>query len=111
MANDLPIVPLAPVDLSAVRAPAARSGDAQIRQSKRTFDEIFTFPGSRKSAQATDALDKNFSVHTPIWDILFGTYYLPDSWPTRYGLNGGGRLPRGWFTQLIYPLSRRWRGR
>jgi sterol desaturase/sphingolipid hydroxylase (fatty acid hydroxylase superfamily) len=59
----------------------------------------------------TDALDKNFSVHTPIWDILFGTYYLPDSWPTRYGLSGGSRVPRGWFTQLVYPMSRRWRGR
>ncbi len=59
----------------------------------------------------SDALDKNFSVHTPIWDILFGTYYLPDSWPTRYGLSGGGKVPGGWFTQLLHPLSRRWRGR
>jgi lathosterol oxidase len=59
----------------------------------------------------TEAVDKNFSVHTPIWDILFGTYYLPDSWPTRYGLSGGGTVPRGWFTQLVYPMSRWWRGR
>ena len=28
-----------------------------------------------------EAVDKNFAVHTPIWDILFGTYYLPDRWP------------------------------
>ena len=59
----------------------------------------------------SEAVDKNFSVHTPIWDILFGTYYLPDSWPTRYGLSGGGTVPRGWFTQLVYPMSRWWRGR
>ena len=59
----------------------------------------------------SEAVDKNFSVHTPIWDILFGTYYLPDSWPTRYGLSGGGKVPRGWFTQLVYPMSRWWRGR
>lgn len=61
------------------------------------------------SAEAA-AVDKNFSVHTPIWDILFGTYYLPDSWPTRYGLSGGGKVPRGWFRQLVHPLSRNWRG-
>ncbi len=59
----------------------------------------------------TNALDKNFSVHTPVWDILFGTYYLPDAWPTRYGLSGGGKVPSRWFAQLVYPLSRRWRGR
>lgn len=61
------------------------------------------------SAEAA-AVDKNFSVHTPIWDILFGTYYLPDSWPARYGLSGGGKVPRGWFRQLVHPLSRNWRG-
>src|SRR5688500_17320047 len=33
-----------------------------------------------------EAIDKNFAVHTPIWDILFGTYYHPDRWPTAYGL-------------------------
>jgi lathosterol oxidase len=61
------------------------------------------------SAEAA-AVDKNFSVHTPIWDILFGTYYLPDSWPARYGLSGGGKVPRGWFRQLVHPLSRNRRG-
>ena len=28
-----------------------------------------------------EAVDKNFAVHTPVWDMLFGTYYLPDRWP------------------------------
>lgn len=51
-----------------------------------------------------DAIDKNFSVHTPIWDLLFGTYYLPDRWPTRYGLSGGREVPRGWIRQLLHPI-------
>ena len=38
-----------------------------------------------------EAIDKNFAVHTPIWDILFGTYYLPDRWPSAYGLSGRTR--------------------
>jgi sterol desaturase/sphingolipid hydroxylase (fatty acid hydroxylase superfamily) len=54
-----------------------------------------------------EAVDKNFAVHTPIWDILFGTYYLPDRWPARYGLAGGRAVPRGWMKQLLYPFRRR----
>jgi lathosterol oxidase len=33
-----------------------------------------------------EAINRNFAVHTPIWDRAFGTYYLPDRWPARYGL-------------------------
>ena len=51
-----------------------------------------------------DAIDKNFSVHTPIWDLLFGTFYLPDRWPTRYGISGGREVPRGWIRQLLHPI-------
>jgi len=53
-----------------------------------------------------DAIDKNFAVHTPIWDLLFGTYYLPDRWPTRYGLSGERDVPGGWLKQLLYPFRR-----
>ena len=53
-----------------------------------------------------DAVDKNFAVHTPIWDILFGTYYLPDRWPTRYGLSDRRDVPSGWMKQLLYPFLR-----
>ena len=51
-----------------------------------------------------EAVDKNFAVHTPVWDICFGTYYLPDRWPTQYGLSGGRDVPARWLTQLIYPF-------
>lgn len=51
-----------------------------------------------------EAVNKNFSVHTPLWDILFGTYYLPDRWPAAYGLGGGRRVPARWLAQLIYPF-------
>lgn len=33
-----------------------------------------------------EAINKNFSVHLPIYDKLFGTYYLPNKWPEKYGL-------------------------
>ena len=54
-----------------------------------------------------EAIDKNFAVHTPIWDLLFGTYYLPDRWPATYGLASGREVPSRWLTQLFYPFRRR----
>lgn len=51
------------------------------------------------------AADKNFAVHLPLLDILFGTYYLPHRcWPARYGLNEG-KIPKNYLGQLIYPFS------
>jgi sterol desaturase/sphingolipid hydroxylase (fatty acid hydroxylase superfamily) len=38
-----------------------------------------------------EAVDKNFAVHTPIWDILFGTYYLPNPLAQRPWLVGSAR--------------------
>jgi sterol desaturase/sphingolipid hydroxylase (fatty acid hydroxylase superfamily) len=53
-----------------------------------------------------EAIDKNFAVHTPIWDLLFGTYYLPDRWPAAYGLSAPRDVPGRWFSQLTYPFRR-----
>jgi sterol desaturase/sphingolipid hydroxylase (fatty acid hydroxylase superfamily) len=54
-----------------------------------------------------EAVDKNFAVHTPIWDSLFGTYYLPNRWPIEYGLSDGRDVPARWVTQFAYPFRRR----
>jgi lathosterol oxidase len=53
-----------------------------------------------------EAMDKNFAVHTPLWDRLFGTYYLPDRWPAAYGLVGRRDVPGRWVTQLLHPFRR-----
>ena len=54
-----------------------------------------------------EAVDKNFAVHTPVWDILFGTYYLPARWPASSGLADHRRVPARWVTPLVYPFTRR----
>ena len=54
-----------------------------------------------------EAIDKNFSVHTPIWDRIFGTYYMPGRWPKAYGLVGDHKLPNNWLTQMIYPFKKK----
>ncbi len=53
------------------------------------------------------ALDKNYSVHSPLWDWLFGTLYLPDAWPKQYGICGERDVPTTWARQLVYPFRRR----
>lgn len=55
----------------------------------------------------SDAVDKNFAVHSPIWDRLFGTYYMPGRWPERYGLAGPREVPAGWPRQFLYPFMGR----
>ena len=57
-------------------------------------------------AAEAEAIDTNFAVHTPLWDLLFGTYFLPDRWPTAYGICGGSRVPVGWLRQLVHPFRR-----
>jgi sterol desaturase/sphingolipid hydroxylase (fatty acid hydroxylase superfamily) len=49
-----------------------------------------------------EAIDKNFAVHFPALDLLFGTFYLPKTWPSGYGIHD--KIPRGWLRQLCYPF-------
>lgn len=49
----------------------------------------------------SDAQDRNFSVHMPLWDWLFGTYYMPGRWPDEYGLREG-EMPSGWARQFVH---------
>ena len=53
-----------------------------------------------------EAIDKNFAIHFPWIDRLFGTHYLPeDKWPEHYGLHNE-TIPAGFWRQAMYPLAR-----
>jgi len=52
-----------------------------------------------------EAIDVNFAVHFPVLDRIFGTHYLPDKWPSGYGI-GGHPVPDGYARQLVYPFQR-----
>ena len=82
---------------------------ANVRWQFRSLRTLVATPAFHHWHHSADreAVDKNFAVHTPIWDLLFGTYFLPDRWPTRYGLSGRRDVPSGWFRQLLYPVTRR----
>jgi sterol desaturase/sphingolipid hydroxylase (fatty acid hydroxylase superfamily) len=53
-----------------------------------------------------EGVDKNFAIHFPLLDRLFGTYYFPpDAWPTGYGVPE--TVPKGYLAQLRYPFVRK----
>jgi sterol desaturase/sphingolipid hydroxylase (fatty acid hydroxylase superfamily) len=41
--------------------------------------------------------------HYPIWDWLFGTFYLPDERPTKYG--NAPHVPMDYLAQMAYPFG------
>jgi sterol desaturase/sphingolipid hydroxylase (fatty acid hydroxylase superfamily) len=53
-----------------------------------------------------EAIDVNFSIHFPLLDRLFGTYYLPrEQWPKGYGIEGHP-VPTSYIKQFLYPFRR-----
>lgn len=59
-------------------------------------------------AQAIEARDRNFAVHLPWLDRLFGSSHLPkhDAWPESYGLDNRP-VPPDWLSQLTWPFAGR----
>jgi len=50
--------------------------------------------------------DKNFAIHLPLIDRLFGTYHMPPGeWPPSTGLDDE-KFPRGYLRQLLHPFLR-----
>jgi lathosterol oxidase len=53
------------------------------------------------------AVDRNFAVHLPVLDRLFGSYYLPgDEWPAAYGIASGAAIPEGYLRQFAAPFRK-----
>lgn len=52
-----------------------------------------------------EAVDRNFAVHLPVLDRIFGTAYLPDRWPASYGIEGDP-VPEHYLAQAVWPLRR-----
>jgi lathosterol oxidase len=81
---------------------------ANVRWTFRGWQRIIATPAFHHWHHSAEpqSLDKNFAVHTPAWDLLFGTFYLPARWPSAYGLAHGRQVPPRWTSQLVYPLRR-----
>ncbi len=52
------------------------------------------------------AYDKNFAIHFPFIDMIFGTYYpMGKTWPESTGL-GDVKFPKGFIKQFIFPFMK-----
>jgi lathosterol oxidase len=72
------------------------------------FEHVLAMPRFHHwhHSSETEALDKNFAVHFPWIDQIFGTKHLPEGrWPSRYGVVGY-TLPEGWCPQLLWPIRK-----
>jgi sterol desaturase/sphingolipid hydroxylase (fatty acid hydroxylase superfamily) len=59
-------------------------------------------------SRQAEAMDKNFAGLFPIWDILFGTYYMPrGKMPEDFGVSGD--FPQDMPRQLWEPVRNLWR--
>jgi sterol desaturase/sphingolipid hydroxylase (fatty acid hydroxylase superfamily) len=79
---------------------------ANLRGSWGPLEELLATPRFHHwhHAAEAEARDRNFAVHLPLIDRLFGTHHLPPGrWPERYGIDGM-TAPDGWLAQLLWPL-------
>lgn len=54
-----------------------------------------------------EGLDKNFAGFFPLWDIMFGTFYMPRGrQPEVFGV-AGEAVPEGIVGQMLYPFRRK----
>jgi len=78
---------------------------ANVRFVPRWIEPWLATPRYHHWHHADSPPDKNFAVHLPIYDRLFGTYHMPgNEWPARYGLAAGKTGPVGFWRQLLQPL-------
>ncbi len=70
------------------------------------FKYIFVTPQYHHWHHSDDpkAYDKNFCIHFPFIDMIFGTYYpMKEEWPEATGL-GKEKFPKGFVKQFIFPF-------
>ncbi|MFN0062971.1 MAG: sterol desaturase family protein [Myxococcaceae bacterium] len=79
---------------------------ANVALSLRWLEPVWVTPRYHNFHHASEreAIDRNFAVHLPWLDRLFGTQFFPPGrWPTNYGIDGL-TLPEGYLAQLVWPF-------
>ena len=68
------------------------------------LEYLIATPRGHHWHHAVSPVDKNFAVHVPWLDKLFGTQHLPaNEWPADYGIRDR-HVPEGWMRQQMYPF-------
>lgn len=72
----------------------------------KAVETLLVTPRFHHWHHAITPIDRNFAVHFPWLDRMFGTFHLPDGeWPPEVGI-GNHPVPEGFFKQLLYPFRR-----
>ncbi|MBX3576858.1 MAG: sterol desaturase family protein [Rhizobiaceae bacterium] len=70
----------------------------------RWIEQLLVTPRFHHWHHAESPIDKNFAVHFPWIDRLFGTYYMPaDRWPDEVGIHGDP-VPEEFLAQMVWPV-------
>ena len=79
---------------------------ANLKWDLGPFRAVFVSPTFHRwhHTKAQEGLDKNFAGGLPLWDILFGTYYMPRRQPTVFGIDEP--MPESLPGQLLAPFRR-----
>jgi sterol desaturase/sphingolipid hydroxylase (fatty acid hydroxylase superfamily) len=68
---------------------------------------VFVSPVFHRWHHARDVQGRNFASTFSLWDVMFGTYYMPQgALPKRYGIDDDA-MPEGLLAQMAYPLIQR----
>ncbi len=80
---------------------------ANVRWDLGPLRTVFVSPAFHRwhHTKAAEGQDKNFSGGLPLWDILFGTFYMPRRQPAVFGIDDP--MPEGFLGQMIQPFRRR----
>ena len=77
-----------------------------IRFDVPVLNQLLVMPRFHHWHHAVTPIDKNFAVHFPWIDRLFGTYHMPKSeWPPETGIRGDP-VPAEFLQQLAWPFRR-----
>lgn len=69
-------------------------------------NQLLVMPRFHHWHHAIEPIDKNFAVHFPWIDRLFGTYHMPrDEWPEATGIHGDP-VPADFARQFLWPFRR-----
>lgn len=77
---------------------------ANVRWDLGPFRALFASPAFHRwhHTKADEGQDKNFAGAFPLWDILFGTYYMPRRQPKVFGVDDP--IPEGFIGQMLHPF-------
>jgi lathosterol oxidase len=79
---------------------------ANVRFGFGIVEQVLGTPKFHHWHHATTPVDKNFAIHLPVIDRVFGSYWMPPEFPAAYGI-AGNPVPRRYAAQLVWPFTRR----